>query len=466
MEVMAGISAGTIKGRLLRSSIDMAQPISLSEHFGYRKLLRFAVPSMVMMVFTSIYSIVDGIFVSNFVGKTAFAAINLIMPFLMVLGVVGYMLGTGGSALVAKMLGEGHKERAQRVFSLLAVAAVAVGVVFAAVGVVLLPRVAEVLGADSQMEGLCVRYGRILMLSLPFFILQYMFQSLLVTAERPKLGLWVTVAAGVMNILLDWLLIVVAGMGIEGAAVATVASEATGGLVPLLYFLFPNGSLLRLVRPVMDWRALLQACSNGVSEVFGSVSGSVVAMSYNFQLMRYYGPDGVSAYGVIMYVQFIFFAVFLGYTMGASPIVSYCHGAKNHDELHNVFARSLRIMGAMGVLLTVGIELLAWPLTKVFVGYDPALFSLTRQAFMIYGLAYLLVGYNFFASAFFTALTGGFLSALLSTTRALVFETGAVLLLPSLFGAGGIWFAVVVAEILALALSSALLAAGRKRYHY
>ncbi|MBR3724221.1 MAG: MATE family efflux transporter [Bacteroidales bacterium] len=444
----------------------MAQPISISEHFGYRKLLRFTVPSMVMMVFTSVYSIVDGMFVSNFVGKTAFAAINLIFPFLMVLGVLGYMLGTGGSALVAKMLGEGQKERANRVFSLLVVSGAASGVGFGLVGIVLLRQVSLLLGADEAMVGLCVEYGRIVLLALPFFILQYMFQSLMVTAERPRMGMWVTVAAGLMNIVLDFVLIVVLGMGLRGAALATAMSQVTGGLVPVVYFLMPNGSPLRLVRPMMDWRALLQACTNGLSEFFGNVSGSVVSMCYNYQLMRYIGEDGVSAYGVIMYVQFIFFAVFLGYTIGSSPIVSYCHGAKNHAELHNIFARSLRIIGVMGVMLTIAMELLAWPLTKAFVGYDEALFELSRRAFMIYGLSYVLVGFNFYASAFFTALNNGVLSALLATVRALVFEVAAVFVLPMVLGADYIWFSVLFAEVMSLTLSAALLWANRKRYHY
>ena len=444
----------------------MAQPISISEHFGYRKLLRFTVPSMVMMVFTSVYSIVDGMFVSNFVGKTAFAAINLIFPFLMVLGVLGYMLGTGGSALVAKMLGEGQKERANRVFSLLVVSGAASGVGFGLVGIVLLRQVSLLLGADEAMVGLCVEYGRIVLLALPFFILQYMFQSLMVTAERPRMGMWVTVAAGLMNIVLDFVLIVVLGMGLRGAALATAMSQVTGGLVPVVYFLMPNGSPLWLVRPVMDWRALLQACTNGLSEFFGNVSGSVVSMCYNYQLMRYIGEDGVSAYGVIMYVQFIFFAVFLGYTIGSSPIVSYCHGAKNHAELHNIFARSLRIIGVMGVMLTIAMELLAWPLTKAFVGYDEALFELSRRAFMIYGLSYVLVGFNFYASAFFTALNNGVLSAVLATVRALVFEVAAVFVLPMVLGAEYIWFSVLFAEVMSLTLSAALLLANRKRYHY
>ena len=463
--VSSDVWRGNKKG-IVAFSLYMAQPISLSEHFGYRKLLRFTVPSMVMMVFTSIYSIVDGMFVSNFVGKTPFAAINLIMPFLMVLGVIGYMLGTGGSALVAKLLGEGQEQRARRVFSLLVVAGVCVGVVFGAAGIAALPKVSVWLGADQSMVGHCVQYGRIILLALPFFVLQYMFQSLMVTAERPKLGLWVTVAAGLMNIVLDFVLIVVLGMGLQGAAWATAASQVTGGLLPLVYFLCPNSSRLRLVVPVMDWLALVQACSNGLSEFFGNVSGSIVSMCYNYQLMRYIGQDGVSAYGVIMYVQFIFFAVFLGYTMGSSPIVSYCHGAKNYAELHNIFVRSMRIMGVLGLVLTAGMELLAWPLTKVFVGYDPALFDLTRRAFMIYGASYVLVGFNFYTSAFFTALNNGVLSALQATTRALVFETAAVFVLPALFGAGSIWFSVVVAECLALMLSAVLLMANQKRYHY
>ena len=463
--VSSDVWRGNKKG-IVAFSLYMAQPISLSEHFGYRKLLRFTVPSMVMMVFTSIYSIVDGMFVSNFVGKTPFAAINLVMPFLMVLGVIGYMLGTGGSVLVAKLLGEGQERRARRVFSLLVVAGVCVGVVFGAAGIAALPRVSVWLGADQSMVGHCVQYGRIILLALPFFVLQYMFQSLMVTAERPRLGLWVTVAAGLMNIVLDFVLIVVLGMGLRGAAWATAASQVTGGLLPLVYFLCPNSSRLRLVVPVMDWRALVQACSNGLSEFFGNVSGSIVSMCYNYQLMRYIGQDGVSAYGVIMYVQFIFFAVFLGYTMGSSPIVSYCHGAKNYAELHNIFVRSMRIMGVLGLVLTAGMELLAWPLTKVFVGYDPALFDLTRRAFMIYGASYVLVGFNFYTSAFFTALNNGVLSALQATTRALVFETAAVFVLPALFGAGSIWFSVVVAECLALMLSAVLLMANQKRYHY
>lgn len=444
----------------------MIPQIQLSDHFGYRKLLRFTIPSMLMMVFTSIYSIVDGAFVSNFVGTTPFAAINLIMPFLMFLGVVGTMLGTGGSALVAKTLGEGQKEKAHRIFSMLVVVAFVAGMVLAALGFVFLRQISSFLGAEGEMLDCCVSYGRVVLLALPFMILQYMFQPLMVAAERPRLGLWVTVLAGVMNIVLDYLLIVVLGWGLRGAAIATSMSQVVGGLIPLLYFFFPNTSLLRLVRPKFDMKALGQACFNGMSEFFGNLSGSVVSMCYNFQLMKYFGENGVAAYGVIMYVQFIFFAVFLGYAVGSAPIFSYHYGAQNYEELHNVHQRSLRLIGFMGVVLTLTLELLAGPLTHIFVGYDEALFALTRRAFRIYGLSYLLVGFNFYASSFFTALNNGALSAIVATMRALVFETSAVFILPALFGADMIWLSVCCAEVMALILSVILLSRNRARYHY
>ena len=444
----------------------MIKKIQLSDHFGYRKLLRFTIPSMLMMVFTSIYSIVDGAFVSNFVGTTPFAAINLIMPFLMFLGVVGTMLGTGGSALIAKTLGEGQKDKANRIFSMLILVAFISGIVLAAIGIIFLRQISIFLGADVDMLECCISYGRIILIALPFMILQFMFQPLMVAAERPRLGLVVTVLSGIMNIILDYVLIVVFGWGLNGAAIATAVSQLVGGMLPILYFLFPNKSLLRIVKPEMDMKALGQACFNGMSEFFGNLSGSVVSMCYNFQLMKYFGENGVAAYGVIMYVQFIFFAVFLGYAVGSAPIISYHYGAQNHEELHNVYQRSLKLIGFMGIVLTLSLELFAGPLTKIFVGYDEALFALTRRAFRIYGLSYLLVGFNFYASSFFTALNNGVISAIVATTRALVFETSAVFILPALFGADMIWLSVCCAEIMALILSVVFLSRNQKIYHY
>ena len=440
--------------------------IQLSDHFGYRRLLRFTLPSIAMMIFTSIYSVVDGVFVSNFVGKTPFAAINLMMPFLMLLGIVGFMLGTGGSALVAKTIGEGRRDKANGIFSMLLVVGFLSGIVFAGLGYFFLERIARLLGADDAMMESCLLYGRLLLLSLPFFVLQNMFQPLMVAAEKPQLGLAFTVGAGCLNILFDYLLIVVFGLGLRGAAIATITAQVAGGFVPLLYFVLPNKSLLRFVRPDFDGRALLQSVTNGMSEFFSNISMSIVSMCYNFQLMRFIGESGVAAYGVIMYVQFIFFAVFLGYAVGTAPIVSYNYGAKNHDELRNVFQRSLKIIGAMGVVLTLTLELTAGPLTKVFVGYDEDLYHLTAKAFMIYGISYLLVGFNFYASSFFTALNNGVVSAIISTTRALVFETSAVFILPAIFGVEGIWLSVTCAEVLSLVLSVAMLKKHKERYHY
>ena len=444
----------------------MQHTIQLSDHFNYGRLLRFTVPAMVMMIFTSIYSVVDGIFVSNFVGKTAFAAVNLIFPFLMLLGVVGSMLGTGGSALVAKTLGQRDRELANRIFSMLVVAGVVVGVVFCIIGFWLIEDIAVLLGARGDMVQLCVTYGRIILPALPCFILQYMFQSLLITAERPTLGLAVTVIAGLTNIVLDFLLIVVFDLGLVGAACATALAQTLGGLVPLVYFALPNTSLLRLVKPVYEGRFLVQAATNGLSEFLSSVSMSVVSMLYNWQLMRYIGEDGVAAYGVIMYVAFILMAMAFGYSMGVSPIVSYNYGSGNHAELQNVFRRSLVLVGIMGAVTVVLAECLATPLSQLFVGYDEGLFALTRKAFMIYCLSFFLAGFNMFASAFFTALNNGIVSGVIAFGRTMVCETTAVLVLPLLFGMDGIWFAIIVAEVLALMLSASLLLRYRRLYHY
>lgn len=440
--------------------------ISISDHFGYRKLLRFTLPSIATMIFTSIYSVVDGVFVSNFVGKTPFAAVNLMMPFLYLIGVVGSMLGTGGSALVAKTLGEGDHPKANRIFSMLIVVCFGSGVLFGLLGILFLEPIARFLGADAAMMDSCLRYGRIMLLALPFFILEMMFQSFMVTAERPQLGFVFTVISGLLNILMDYLLIVVFDFGLSGAAWATFLASAVGGVGPLLFFMFPNKTILHFVRPVFDGKALLQSITNGISEFFASISGSILSICYNFQLMKYIGENGVAAYGVIMYVQFIFFGVFLGYAMGTAPIVSYNYGAQNHAELRNVFQRSMKIIAVLGVLQTLLLELTIPWLTKIFVGYDPELYALTCKAFRIYGLSYLLVGFNFYASSLFTALNNGVVSAVISTVRTLVFETSAVFILPALFGVNGIWFSIICAEVLSLSLSIAMIYKHRERYHY
>lgn len=444
----------------------MAQTIQLSDHFSYSKLLRFTLPSMVMMVFTSIYGVVDGIFVSNFVGKTPFAAINLIMPLLMFLGIVGFMFGSGGSALIAKTIGEGNNERANRIFSMLVVVGILSGIVLGVLGYLLVKPVAIMLGATGKLLNDSVVYGQIVLVALPFFTLQNMFQSLFVTAERPKMGLLVTVISGVLNIILDIVFILLFDWGLMGAAFATVLSQVVGGVIPVFYFAFPNTSLLHIVKPLFDFKALWQTTVNGMSEFFSTVSMTVVSALYNYQLMKYIGEDGVAAYGVIMYITFIFFTLFIGFSMGSAPIVSYNYGARNDEELKNVFLKSVHIIALISAGLVIVTQFLARPLALLFAGYDSDLLELTVMAFRIYSISFLLAGFNGYVSSFFTALNNGVVSAVLATARTLVFETIAVLVLPLVFGLDGIWFAVILAEIMALVLSLLMLRKYRVRYHY
>ena len=440
--------------------------IRLSDHFTYKKLLRFVLPSIVMMIFTSIYGVVDGLFVSNFVGKTAFAAINLVMPFIMILGGVGFMIGTGGSALVAKTLGQQEPEEANRYFSMMIILTVLSGAVLTAVGVIFMRPISYLLGATDAMIDDCVRYGRTVLAFVIAFMLQNVFQSFLITAEKPRLGLLATVAAGVTNMALDALFIAGFKWGVVGAAVATGLSQCVGGVLPLIYFLRPNSSRLRLVRTRLELRPILKACGNGSSELMSNISGSLVSMLYNFQLLAYAGENGVAAYGVLMYVQFIFVAIFVGYAIGSAPIVGYHYGAENHAELRSMLTKSVKLMSAGGVILTVLAIVLAAPLARIFVGYDAELFEMTRHAFCLFAFSFLMAGFNIFTSSFFTALNNGVISAAISFLRTLVFQTLCVLLLPALFGLDGIWWAMTVAEVFALGLSILFLATQRRRYHY
>lgn len=440
--------------------------IRLSDHFTVRRLLRFVAPSIVMMVFTSIYSVVDGLFVSNFAGKTPFAAVNLIMPVLMGLGTVGFMIGTGGSALVGMTLGLGDTERANRLFSMLTAAGAAGGVVLSVLGLVFLRPAAYALGARGEMLEQCVIYGAVMLVFQTFFILQIVFQSFFVTAEKPKLGLAVTVAAGLTNIVLDALLVGVFRMGVAGAAAATGVSQLVGGAFPLWYFARRNSSLLRFARPEKDWRALVRACANGASELMTNLSSSIVTALYNVQLMRIAGEDGVAAYGVIMYVNFIFNAIFYGYSIGSAPVFSYHYGAGGRDELKSLLRKSLALTAVCGAFLTLAAEVSAGPLSRIFVGYDAALCAMTTRGFQLYALSFLVVGFNIFGSAFFTALNNGAVSAAISFVRTLVFQLLSIWLLPVWWGLDGVWLAVVAAELLALAVTASLFAANRRRYGY
>ena len=441
--------------------------IQLSEHFTYNKLLRFVFPSIVMMIFTSIYSVVDGLFVSNFVGKTALASINLILPFLMGLSALGFMIGTGGSAIVAKTLGEGDPKRANSYFSMLVYVTAIGGIILALLGMLLVPSVASFLGAEGELLSNCILYGRISFISMPAFMLQNVFQSFFVTAEKPKLGLAVIITAGVTNMILDLLFVGILGFGLAGAAVATVCGEMIGGLFPIFYFSRKNSSLLRLGKTQFNGRILMQTCVNGSSELMTNLSSSIVNSLYNIQLMKFAGENGVAAYAAIMYVNFIFIAIFLGYSIGSAPIISYHYGAGNDGELKNLYKKSLQLVGSWGILLFILAQLLATPLAKLFVGYDSTLLAMTQTGFRIYSLVYIINGFNIFGSSFFTALSNGVVSAVISFLRTLVFQIGAVFILPIVFGGiNGIWSSVTVAELLTLCITITFFVRQRRKYHY
>ncbi len=440
--------------------------IPLSDHFDYKKLLRFTLPSMITLVFTSIYGVVDGFFVSNYVGKTPFTAVNFIMPFLMILGCVGFMFGTGGGALIAVTMGQGKAEKARSLFSLIVYVSGLCGVVLMILGLIFLRPLAVFLGAEGQLLEDSVTYGRIILLAIPAYILQYEFQCLFATAEKASLGLGVTIAAGCTNIVLDALFVAVFQWGLLGAAVATALSQVVGGVIPLIYFARPNNSLLRLGRTRFDGRALVKVCTNGSSELLNNISMSLVSMLYNFQLLRYIGEDGVAAYGVLMYVSLVFQAVFIGYSVGTAPIIGYHYGAQNSPELKGLLKKSLVLLGGFAVVMFGASYLLAQPLSFVFTGYDKDLLALTVRAFSLFAFCFLFSGYVIFGSSFFTALNNGLVSAAISFLRTLVFQVAAVLIFPLIWRVDGIWLSMVAAEVLALGVTVIFLGVKRKRYGY
>lgn len=438
----------------------------LSGHFNLKRLLGFTLPSVIMLIFTSVYGIVDGYFVSNYAGKTPFAAVNFIMLVLMILGCIGFMFGTGGGALIAKTMGEGESKKANEIFTLIVAVSAACGVVLSVLGIIFLPRLAELFGADGQLLENSVTYGRIILAALPFYILQFEFQCLFATAGKPRLGLIVTAAAGIANMVLDALLVAVFPFGLKGAAAATAISQFLGGTIPLLYFCRKNNSLLRFVKCRFDKKVLLKTCTNGSSELMSNISMSVVSMLYNVQLMKYAGENGIAAYGVLMYVSMIFQAVFIGYAVGSAPIISYNYGAGNKAELKSLLKTSAAFMAVCALIMFAAGELLSKPLSLLFVGYDKELHGITAHAFSIFSFSFLLSGFAIFGSSFFTALNDGFTSAAISFLRTLVFQIAAVLIFPLFFKLDGIWFSIVAAEIMAVCVTLLFLAIKRKKYGY
>lgn len=440
--------------------------IQLSEHFTYKKLLLFTLPSIVMMIFTSIYSVVDGFFVSNYVGKTPFTAVNFITPFLMIIGAIGFMFGTGGSALISKTMGEGDKNKANQLFSLFIYVTIICGIIISALGMVFIHPIAAALGAEGEMLKNCVTYGRIILIAMPFFMLQFEFQSYFATSGKPQLGLFVTLAAGLTNIILDALFTAVLHWGLVGAAAATAFTQAIGGIIPLIYFCRPNSSLLRLTKTKFDKKSLIKACTNGSSELMTNISMSIVNMLYNIQLMKYAGEDGVAAYGVLMYVNLVFLALFIGYSIGTAPITGYNYGAKNHAELKNILKKSSVIIGIFAVCMLILAKILSRPLAEIFVGYDKSLFDLTLRGFKIFSFAFLFSGVSIYGSSFFTALNNGLISALISFLRTLVLQISAVLILPLILGIDGIWISIVAAEFMSMLITVTFIFKMKNKYHY
>lgn len=440
--------------------------IQLSEHFNYKKLLCFTLPSIIMLIFTSIYGVVDGFFVSNYAGKEPFTAVNFIMPVLMLLGCFGFMFGTGGGALISKTMGEGKSEKAKRIFSLIVYTSIICGIVLSVLGFILIEPVASMLGAQGQLLTDSVTYARIILIAIPAFILQDEFQCLFVTAGKPSLGLYVTIAAGLTNMILDALFIAVFKWGLEGAAAATAISQFVGGLVPLIYFACPNSSLLRLGKTHFDGKALLKACTNGASELMSNISMSIVSMLYNAQLLKYAGENGVAAYGVLMYVSLVFQAVYIGYSVGTAPIISYNYGAQNHTELKSLLKKSLISISIFAVMMFAASLALSKPLSYIFVGYDKDLLNLTVRAFSIFSFSFLFSGYAIFGSSFFTALNNGLISALISFMRTLVFQVAAVLIFPLIWQVDGIWLSIVAAEVLSVIVTIIFIKTNKKKYQY
>lgn len=440
--------------------------IRLSDHFSLRRLLRYALPSIAMMIFSSIYGIVDGFFVSNYVGKMAFTAVNLIYPFLIILGSIGFMFGTGGAALISKTMGEKNIKKAKETFSLIIFTSVVLGIILSILGIIFLPQIASLLGAKDEVLTDCILYGKIILISLPFYILQYEFQCLFSTAGKPKFGLIVTVISGMSNIIFDYLLVVVFSLGLFGAAIATMISQVVGGVIPLIYFFSKNKSLLHFVKFKFDIKSLLKVCSNGSSEFLSNVSSSLISILYNLQLLKYASENGVAAYGVLMYVSMIFQAIFIGYSIGVSPIVGYHYGAKNTSELKNVFTKSMIVIFITAIIMFICGELLSEPISRIFVNYDDELLQITKNAFRIFSFSFLLSGMSIYGSSFFTSLNNGLISALISFLRTVVFQASAVMILPIFLKLNGIWLSIVVAELMSFIITFTFLIMKRKKYQY
>lgn len=443
--------------------------IQLSDHFTYSRLFKFVLPSIVMMVFTSLYSVVDGLFVSNCVGSNALASINIIYPLVMIIASFGFMLGTGGGAVISRTLGQGEDKKAKEYFSMLIIVDVIIGLILSIICIIFIEPIAYLLGANDTLIHDCVIYGRILLVGTTFFMLQNAFQTFFIVAEKPHFGLILTIICGVINMFLDFLFVYVFQWDIAGAGLATIIGYIIGGTIPLIYFLNKNNnSKLKLIKTKFYPRVLIHSSINGMSEMLTNVSMSIITMLYNLQMMKLVGEDGVSSITIIMYVNFVFVSMFIGFSIGTAPIISFNYGADNHAELKNMFSKSIKIIAITSVAMLILAEILSKPLVSLFVGnIDNAfLFEMTIHGFRLYSIAFLMCGINIYSSSFFTALGNGLLSAIISILRSFLLQAIMIIVLPIFLQIDGIWLSVVFSESITAIVSIILLIYNRKKYRY
>ena len=446
--------------------------IRLSDHFTFKKLLKAALAPMLMMVFTSLYTIVDGVCISNFCGKESFAGVNLIFPIIMIVGGLGFMLGTGGSALVGKLLGEKKDLEARQTFTMTIIFTILIGLTITIAGVLLIETLVYAMTSvatgdiSQKMIDEAILYGRLLMAGQVFFMLQNVFQSFFIVDEKPVLGFVFILIGGLTNIVLDILFIGVCKWGIIGAAAATICGYLSGSLGPIIYFLIRKNDYIHFERTKLKLKPLIKICFNGSSEFVNNISSSIVSIVFNMQLLHYFGEDGINAYGIIMYLAFVFTAIFLGYSSAVAPIESYNYGAQNNKELKNVLIKSLIITSILSVSMFIISFTLAEPFSFIFANGSDTLLKITTNGMRIYSIAFLFIGLSIYISTFFTALNNGLISALIAFLRTLVFQIVFVFVFPLFLGKYGIFFAILAAEIMSILLAITFLLIYKKKYRY
>ncbi len=439
---------------------------TISQKFTLTSLLKFALPTTIMMVVLSIYTLVDGVFVSNFVGELAFSAINIIFPFISLIFALGIMAATGGNALVANNLGQGDDEKARENFTLIVIFATGLGLLLMMVGIVFNKEIARLLGATPLIEEYARDYLSTLAPFIPLAIWMGFSQILFVTIGKPTLGLIATLVGGITNIIFDYLFIVVMNMGIKGAALGTGLGYSLPGLFFIYYFLFHRKNSLYFVKPRWRARVLLKTFTNGSSEFVANLATSITTFMFNLIILDLAGEQGVAAIGIILYAQFLLMSAFLGYAQGVAPIFSYAYGARDHLQLKKVFSISIRVIILFSLAIASFSYFASSSIVGIFVERQSQVFSLAKNGFSVFSLSFLFMGVNIFSSSLFTAFSNGKISASISFLRTLVFILGYLLFLPRFLGLPGVWLAIPLAEFTTMFFSISYLTIQRKKYHY